>query len=218
MAYTTEAKIEALLEEDITASTTPTTAQVAVWIDEADAYIDEYSGSLFDTALVSSDIHSYDAKGFIRTDRGPIVSVSELLWNKAGFNATADDWQTLAEGTTSDKDFYLDEYDSKRINFKTSTTGNSPIYGIQNLRVTYIQGYETTPVLVSEVATLLVSQKVIMTKVYNNSFSSQDSISIGPISISKSNVTVGNLTSISDYISERKKLIGTFQVKGRNII
>lgn len=218
MAYSTETDVEALLLEDISSTTTPNTTQVATWIDQADAYIDEFTGTLFDTALESSEIQSYDGRGFVRTDLGPIVSITSIYADQNGFNAESRDFQLLIEGLTASDDFYLDEFDSKMIHFKTSTTGNVPVRGIQNLKITYIHGHASVPALVNELSTLLTAQKVLVAKVSNNTFSSQDSITIGPIRIDKSSVTTGNLMALQNYINDRKKLLGTFQIKGRNII
>jgi len=216
--YTTEANVEALLLESIDSSTTPNSTQVAKFITWADALIDERTGTLFDTALASSEVHSYDGSGYLFVDHGPIVSVSEILVDQNGFNSEAADWQSLSEGRLADNDFYVDEYHPRKINFKTSTTGISPVAGVQNVKVTYTYGHSSVPTIVEELSTALVAKKVLEAKIINNSFSSQDSISIGPIRIDKSNVTVGNLRQLQEYIDSLWTQVGSFQVKGRGLI
>ncbi len=218
MAYTDETKIEALLLESITTSSTPTSTQVNTFIEWADDLINSKTGTVFELNLASSEVHSYDGNGFVRVDKGPIVSVSSISVDQNGFNSATADWQTLSEGRLAANDFYIDEYDPRRINFKTSTTGNSPVRGIQNLKITYNYGRTTVPFIVEELSTALVVNKVLQAKIMSNTFSSQDSISIGPIRIDKSNVTSGNMRQVNDYIKTLWEQVGSFQVKGRNII
>jgi len=236
--YTTEELVEAELGNDITISTTPTTAQVAMWIEEAEAEIDERTQSSFTSASVTDAIVPYDEHstfrssftnyGYsLRTDHNwtgttdfvylydengkkiaPILTITSLYRNKAGSNTQSDDWELLTENTGSGGDFFLD-----KLTGAITFTQNKPTFGLnRGIKWSGTYGHSTVPKDVQKLATKLVARRVLQMKAKSSQFSSIDSISLESISISKNiSQTVMFIQSLESEIEVLfDRIIGAF--------
>lgn len=231
MAYTTEAKVEAELQTDITSTSTPNSTQVATFITEAEALIDRRTGTTFGTAAFSDEILNLNedntftsslitqGNGYSRNDYWfggvgskdtfylpywPIVSLSDLSTNSAGATE-ADSWTTRTEQTGSGGDFTLN-YSTGKIKFLQ----NYPRYGDRSVKASGVYGFSSVPDVVSELATKLVAHRILEGKAKKSQATSVDSIQLEGISIRKNiGQTSQFLVQIKNRIDELWEAVGT---------
>jgi len=181
-AYTTEANIEAYLGESFDATTVPSTDDIVIFIAWADKAINDETRTAFTSTTVTDEI--LDSNGYERfkLPKQPIISVTNFYVDKAGLgSASSPDWEVRTEGRTNAEDFVLLK-DEGILQFYTDV----PRWGIQNCKTTYVYGYATVPKDVEKLATLLVVRDILRARLADNLYSSQDTIRVGPIEISKS--------------------------------
>lgn len=180
MAYTTVTNISNELNGlTINSSTTPTSSTVDGWITESDAEIDLRTGTIWSSSTASSETHDYGGGGFLRTYQKPIISVTELLAESNGINATTEGWQTLTEGRLITEDFLVYQ-DEGEIQFHGT---NPPIAGFQNIKITYTYGRSSTPSEIQRLSTLMTAKRVIHTVVSGSATTEGGTVSVGTISV-----------------------------------
>ncbi len=224
MAYTTTDKVSAFLGETLSATTTPTSAQVEEFITRAEQEINYETGTNYTEETTTNELYDYDKhtvfhkepqlyqigrvdhiyapiKNVFKLNNYPIISVTKLEVNR-GTTQTAD-WKTLTEGT--DFIVYKDEGTIALIR-----TDALPVEDWQSIRISYTHGHTTVPAIIERLATLMVAKEVIRAKQVTSSYTSIDSISIESISITKSTrESVELLRSIQDEIDLLMTKIGS---------
>lgn len=178
MVYTTAALVEAELRATTSFSTdtNPTLASVTTWIDEVTDIINNRSSMSFESTT-ATDYFTYDG-GDLFLKKTPVLSITSLKYNNQA-NGETPNWATKTEGT----DFTVYE-DEGRI--KIFTNQWKPLTGIdKNIEVKYTHGYSTVPGRVQELATKMVTDRVLSTLLSNNVDQRNDggSISVGSINI-----------------------------------
>jgi hypothetical protein len=206
MAYTSEANIEAYMGEAFDATTTPSTTNITLFITWAQALIDKYTGTKFEATTVTDEILDSEGGNRFKLPKRPIVSVTNFYIDNGGLGNTTD-WDELSEGRTGDEDFVILE-DEGVLYFHN----NVPRWGIQNIKTTYVYGYSTVPVDVAKLATLLVVREIVRGRIADNIYSSQDSISVGPISVSKAgSQSTSAVAELESEITDLWKAVGRFK-------
>ena len=147
------------------------------------------------------------ASNRVKTKFGPIVSVTSLSYNQAGYSE-ADSWTVLTEQTGSGGGFIVEDRDARIIDFLTAF----PRWGKRGWKITYVAGYDRDStdefviaiLKVVERLTILLSVKsIITTKATGGSFDSGRSVTIGKIQISSGSVSnMQYLRSIQPEIDE----------------
>jgi len=206
MAYTTEANVEAYMGESFDGATTPSSTDITLFITWAQAMIDKYTGTKFESTTVTDEI--LDSEGGVRfkLPKRPIISITNFNVDEGGLgNAT--DWVARTEGRTSAEDFVILEEEGV-LYFHNDT----PPWGIQNIKTTYAYGYSSVPTDVAKLATLLVVREIVRGRISDNIYSSQDSISVGPISVSKAgSQSTSAVAELESEIKDLWKAIGRFK-------
>lgn len=183
--YTSEIKIEAVVQMSITDSTEPTSTQVTQWITEIEADADaralaEYTltDQLIDV-LPGLDYPAADTLAWLEALAGkryeeiknlvlippftPIVSISSLSKRKSSLGTT-DDWEVLTEGTTADTDYILLKKRTRTkqyLGFAIYFHHNNPTPGYQRIKMTYNHGWDLDTNIIGEWCTLKVALKVL---------------------------------------------------------
>jgi hypothetical protein len=218
--YTTEEKVEAELLTSFTGTTSPTTAQIAVFITEAQELIDRRTGTTFGTAAITNEVLDLNEDNTFSYSQGvnntrnarydgmfslgggkdmfylpyqPIVSITSVETNNAGETET-DDWQSRTENTGSGGDYRLFSDEGAIVFLK-----NFPRFGHRSIRVNGVYGFSTVPGVVSELATKLVAERILSAKAKKSQTTSVDSISLEGISIRK------NIGQTSQYLASIKR-------------
>jgi len=137
--------------------------------------------------------------------RMPLISVSSFEVDVGGLGGTTD-WEARTEGRQTEDFVVLKSegilYFHRRV----------PPSGVQNCRATYVYGYSTVPVEVENLMLLLCSQAIVRSRLADNVYSSQDSITVGPITISKAGGnTIKGLEEFNKQVEEAWKEIGVFR-------
>uniref|UniRef100_A0A6M3KIP6 Uncharacterized protein n=1 Tax=viral metagenome TaxID=1070528 RepID=A0A6M3KIP6_9ZZZZ len=195
MTYTTEAKVEAVTQIDIDATTYPTTAQVAVWITEIEAeiaeralgshtatdqYVDvpsaeesaQYWGFKWTPATDSLQF-TYGGAGVIvplANIKSPFISVTSLAKNDQALNDTPS-WSTLTEGPADGSSFILLKSGLKDLGYALYFYDNNPSAGPKRLKLTYTYGFNISSEILGEYCTLQVAVKVLQAKMGTSSAS-----------------------------------------------
>jgi hypothetical protein len=208
MAYTTEANVEAYLGEAFDETTTPSTSDLTIFIGWADKLIEDYTGTAFESTAVTEEILDSEGHTRFKLPKRPIISVTTFEVDKAGLGSSSSpDWEARTEGRTNSEDFVILE-DEGILHFHNDI----PSVGIQNVRITYNYGYSTVPKDVERLATLLVVKEILKARLADNLYSSQDSISVGPINISKAGTqSTSSVRELDRDIEEAWKAVGKFK-------
>jgi len=208
MTYTTEANVESYLGEAFDGSTTPSTTDITLFITWADKLIEDYTGTAFESTAVTAEI--LDSEGYTRfkLPKRPIISVTTFEVDKAGLGSSnSPDWEARTEGRTNSEDFVILK-DEGILYFHNDV----PSIGIQNIKITYNYGYGSVPKDVERLATLLVVKEILKARLADNLYSSQDSISVGPINISKAGTSsTASVRELDRDIEEAWKAVGKFK-------
>jgi hypothetical protein len=235
--YTSVSLVEGEVLFNITASSTPNTSQVTVFIKEAEGEIDELTNSSYTPITVTDEVVPYtdnealyyggNLYGGIRYDSSlstksclyltynnravrPILSISSLAKNNAN-NTSADSWSALNLQAGSGGDFILDKQNGMIIFLK-----DPPIFGtLRALKWSGTYGYSTIPVTVNQLATKMVAKRVLLAKAMKSQMSGQDDISLESISITKGITrTVVFLKYLDEEILRLKsELMDTFKTE-----
>ena len=205
--YTTEALVEAYLGEAFDGTTTPSSTDIVTFIGWSEKQIDDETGTSFTSATVTDEILDSNGSQRFRLPKRPIISVSAFTVDENGLGAASTNWVARTEGRTNSADFVILE-DEGVLYFHNDT----PPYGIQNIKTTYAYGYSAIPKDVEKLATLLVTQEIIKARLADNAYSSQDTIRVGPIMISKSGGQVSlSLIEFNKQIDEAWSSVGRFR-------
>lgn len=161
-------------------------SQVEDLIGQVDAEIRSY-GIAFETTTVSTEMMDYDASGILKVRKKPINSISSLELNYNPKEATAN-WTAMTSGYG--KDYLLD-----KLNGKITFLQGKGYDDIQNVRASYTYGFTSSAwpsqyQLGRRLAMIMAGSKLLAMKTLGNDFSSQDSIRIAEIAITKANANV----------------------------
>lgn len=177
MAYTTEVLVEAELGETFDGSSTPKSDDITTWIAQAEIQIDLITQTTFTTRTVTDEYHDYDGTGWIKYNNSPLISVTSLEYNDKGLGEAVN-WVSLTEGYADDFLSYLNN-SRVRIHSKTFQIPQ----GNKNIKSTYIWGRASVPKNIEWLATLIVAERVLGTKMKNLRFISAVDITIGQLSV-----------------------------------
>jgi hypothetical protein len=184
--YCDETDIEAITQFDVTASTDPSTTEVAAWIAQVEADVDARclgTYTITDELVDVMPLLGYPAKGtvawlesiarksydlvetnnIIPLPRIPIISVDSLSRRTSSLGST-DVWESLDEGTSSGDSFIIIKSRTKTnqyLGFGLYFHDNRPYDGFQRLKVTYDYGWSLNTSIIGEWASLKVSLKVL---------------------------------------------------------
>lgn len=209
MAYTSEANVEAYLGETFDSTTTPSSTEIAKFIEWADNQIDMFTGTKFEPTTVTDEIIDSNGQSWFRLPKRPIISVESFYVDKAGLGSSnSPDWEARTEGRTSSDDFVVYKDEGYLYFFN-----DVPSAGKANCKVSYTYGYSTVPKEVEYLSTLLVVREILKARLADNAYSSQDDITLGPIRISKSGSksSIG-VQELNEQIEEAWKAVGKFKI------
>lgn len=154
----------------------------------------------------------------VRTNFMPIVSVTSLSYNQAGYSE-ADSWTELTEQIGSGGGFIIEDKDAGIIDFLTTF----PRLGKRSWKITYIYGYDPDSTdrkvisilrAVDRLTVLLAVKSIITSKSTEGAFDSGRSETIGRISISSGSVSnMQYLRSIQPEIDKLFNLLGNLIVE-----
>jgi len=187
-------------------------SQVEELISQVDAEIRSY-GISFEATTVSSAMMDYDASGLLKVRKKPINSISSLELNCNPSETTAS-WQALTAGYG--KDYILD-----MLNGKIKFLKDKGYDDIQNVRASYTYGFTSALwpnqyVLGKRLETIMCGSKLLAMKTLGNDFSSQDSIRIAEIAITKANANVRETLNMNvDEIKDSLKRLGVYDESDR---
>jgi|TARA_Y100000310_G_scaffold339517_1_gene432425 hypothetical protein len=236
--YTTEALVEAEILTGITTTSNPTTAEVAQWIEEAEAEVDELTQTSFTTTTVTNEVIPYDERtalslSTVRSDykvrrdttfdydrdsffltedgfrRSPITSITSLSRNTASDGET-DSFTALTEQTGSGGDFIW-----KKNGLVTFVKVKPNFGNRRGIKTTYTYGHTSIPNIVKTLTTKMVAKRVIQAKANRSQISSIDPISLEGISLGK------GITQTSIYLQQLEReirdlmeeVVGTFRTE-----
>lgn len=179
----------------INASTTPSSTLVESWISEGDSWIDLTTGKVWSSTTATSTYLDYDGSGTLRLPLSPVVSVTSILFESDGLGSASTTWTALTEGRTNDFILYKDEGEIKFFG------NNYPTAGYQNICVTYVYGYNTTPSYIKRLSTLMATKRVIGATLNGMAQEEGGSVTVGNISITDpTNFSVDYVTKINNEI------------------
>jgi hypothetical protein len=205
--YTALATIQAYLGETFNDTSVPTSDAVNTMIEWSEKLIDDYTDTSFTAATVTDEVLDSDGLREFLLPKVPIISITNFYVDKGGLGATATDWDERTEGRTNADDFII-KGDGSSLYFHN----NFPNMGIQNIKTSYTYGHETVPKDVEKLATLLVTKEIVKSRLADNMYSSQDTIRVGPIMISKSSGQLSEgLSELHSEIDEAWKAVGKFK-------
>lgn len=200
MAYVTYTDVGYFLGTTFTSGSTPSSTTVTSWIEESSDFIDQllgfsYSSSSSQDLMVSVDNTSNII--WLADEYRPIISVTDLYRNDG--SDWSPSWTILTEGT----DFLITDIQLGKIKFQRPIIGPKT-YAIKISTLTH--GYSSVPSFIEELCTKMVSKKVIQAAIANTSYTSNERISVGPISISnESSFSVAYVKQLNDDIDRMIK-------------
>jgi len=194
--YTSEEKVEGILQIDIDNDSNPSSSEVLTWIEEVEREVEERRLGSHTATDVYVDVPSLDeAAGyysatykaktgqlFIATSmgagilvpllniKGPIISITSLYKNDEDPSDTPD-WEELTEGPGDGSDFMLLEATSgsKTYGYALWIYDNFPLAGPKRLKMSYTYGYNINSKILQEWCTLKVAIKVLEAKMGTSS-------------------------------------------------
>lgn len=180
-------------------------AVVEDWISVVQEQMDDELNTSFESTSITNSYYDYKKeRSFykIKLWKKPIISIDSLEINEAEASDTAD-WKTLTEGYGED---FLVDTDNGVIIILDEDLGYDDY---QNVRVSLTYGYSSVPLLAERLATLLAAKMTIGSKLMGEDFSSQNSIRIAEISISKaSGDVIQTVNKMQEEIDMLYKLLG----------
>jgi len=180
-SYTTVTEISNELNGyTLNSTTVPSSTTVSGWIEEASKEIDLRTNTIWSSATVSSEYYDYDGSGMLRLDKSPTISMTEVLAESSGIDASSATWYELEEGRIRTKDFIFYPEEGELLFHGTQ----KPIAGRQNICLTYVWGQTSTPVDIKRLATLITAKRTIQTIVGGSATNEGGSVSVGTISVS----------------------------------
>ena len=205
--YTTEAIIESYLGETFNATSVPTSNIVTTMVGWAERLVDDYTDASFVPVTISSTIIDSDGFNKFFLEHKPVRAVASFWVDNESLGGTSTDWELRTEGRTNSNDFVLDK-GAGMLYFHTDV----PRAGTKMVKVTYTHGYASVPADVQKLTTLLVSREIIRGRLADNLYSSQDSIQVGPITITKAGSQgTSSVAQLDMEIAEAWKAVGRFK-------
>jgi len=208
--YTTLALIEAETgSSEITSSTTPTSSEVTTWIEEISAEIEVMTGEVFTSTVVSSSFIDYDGNNSLLIERFPLISVSEIRYNKQNVTSSTTEWVTLEEGYGKNYIVYTDTGEIEFINGNGATNTLIPKAGKKKLCVSYVYGYNNTPLEVQRLATVMAARRLINALVNSQANTEGGEVTVGPITVKDpSSFNLNQIKSLDNEIKDLRARIG----------
>lgn len=204
--YCTTTTVSEFLQTDITAGSTPSISTVNEWIEWAEDRIEEVIGFEYTTSAKTNVIFSGNGSlnFWFPREYLPLVSISKFEINTGtDFDIT---WTEITQGTQ----YLIEDLDTGRILFNSGISGNVP--KSQAFRISFIYGYETIPYIIEELATKLTAKKFIQSKLGKDGSSGNESIKVGPITISDgSSQTLSYVKGLNQDIDMLLKQLSTFK-------
>ncbi len=190
-------------------------------IHTADRYTLDISPDFLDSVASMSTLRR-DAGGAVlnrvTTFFSPIISISSLSVNQAGFNS-ADSWNELTQQTGSSGDYIIEDAEAGIIDFLT----NYPRIGKRSWKLTYAYGYDrtstnrrvvTTLKAIERLTILLSVKSVITSKSSGSTFDSTQDVRIGTIEVKAGAKTgAAYLMSIQPEIDELWRHLGELGIE-----
>jgi len=178
----------------------------------------DFLDSVASTSTLRRDSWGGSVNNRVKTNFAPIVSVTSLSYNDAGYSE-ADSWTALTEQTGSGGGFIIEDKTAGIIDFLTTF----PRIGKRSWKITYVYGYDpdstdrrviTLLRVVKRLTILLAVKRIITAKSTGGSFDSGRSVTIGKISISSGSMSFSQyLRSIDPEIKELWDEIGGFGIE-----
>ena len=159
---------------------------VADWIEEVEEQMDNELNTSFEPKTITDAYYDYAKERGnyqFKLWKRPIISVISFSLNEAKSNDDVS-WKIMTEGYGND---YLINLEDGIIYILNKDLGYDDL---QNVKISFEYGYSSVPVLAERLATLLTAKIIIGSKIMGEDFSSQDSIRIAEISISKASTEV----------------------------
>lgn len=187
-----------------TDDTLPDLVTVYNWIDEAMAEINIYTNYIFGSTTSTSVYMDYDGCGILRLPHNNILTLT-LKYNENS-QGYAPSWIDLEEGWDKNYLLYQTEGEVEFISGINSTELVMPIEGKKKFCVVYKYGYQTVPLEIQRLCTLMVSKRVISSLVNKQANSEGGTIRVGTIMIS--DPTSYSVNYIKDINNEINTLFG----------
>jgi len=144
-------------------------------LERADAELTKSTGRTFATASTTEyiDVEDRTADEYFLLNY-PVITISSLQVNTNSSEGDTPGWSSSTQGLGND--FIANSEDLKIGRFRW-IDNYPPSKGKDRIKVTYIHGYATTPVLVQELATLLATKQMINSTIYQSIFKGRDAFS-----------------------------------------
>ena len=199
--YTTPELVAAeLRSETFTELTEPTLATVENWILEESAKVEVIAGEIFEATDYVESI-DYVGDQYIQPSHFPIITLTSLEYDRANEHS-AEDWTTLVTGKGNDYITYLEDGE-------IYLSSSSYIPGHNKFKITYRAGYETTPLNVQRLTTLMIGKRVISSLINAQTNQEGGEIQIGPIRVKDpSNFSINYINNINQEIKDLTDDIG----------
>jgi len=182
--------------------TIPSSQAVTEWIGQASSEVDLRTDNMYSSTLSSSVYLDSDGSGVLLLPTNPIISISELRYNKSPMGVTPE-WVTLVNGDTFDYYYYSDTGAIHFINGDDSTNNLIPGRGSRKFCVTYTSGYKTVPSYIKRLVTLMVAKRVILSLVSSQANVEGGSIQVGTIKVSDpSNFSLSTIKGIDAEVKD----------------
>lgn len=222
------------------------TSRVVSAIRRAEGLIDVKTGTFFKEVTLTDEVHNVDRYSIeaspvyldtinppanmrtdywgggivnrVKTIYSPVVSITSLSRNTAGFNA-ADSWTALTQQTGSAGDYILADSGAGIIDF----VNNYPKFGYRSWKLTYVAGHDRDSTdrkiqsllkVVERLTILIAVKSIITTKTSGAMFDSTRDVKIGAIEIKAGAGSGGQyIKSIEPEIAELWKEIGELGIE-----
>lgn len=217
MGYTNIGLIESelnLASGTICSSSIPSVATVEMWIQEAEAEIDALTNRYYAQKTVTNKLMDYNGKLLFRLPNTPVISITKIEYNMNSIDM-ASSWVTLQEGNGYNYVTYLTQGEVQFTPGTLASYRNGILPGTQRLRLSYVYGYQTVPINVQRLATLLVTKRMISANANSDAYSSDGTLEIaGFIKVAEvSSFNINRINAMNqdiDYL--RKEVLGKMKV------
>ena len=166
--YTSEEKVEDLLQITIDDSSVPTSTQLLDIIERVEKEMD---ARLLGSYTSTDELVDSDGKPFIQPNFLPIISVVSLYVNGANPNQTPS-WTQLTEGPGEGSSFIVvkKNFAGKLLGIGLYFYDNIPIRGKARIKITYDYGFNFDGKLLEEYATKRVALEVLMVRSFHEDY------------------------------------------------
>ena len=188
--YTSEAKIEALLQLSISDTSVPNSSQVLQWIKEVESRIDElglgsYSATEYlDVPEIIAEYPPYTWEYRVKSGRfkftietgrivplaqlkHPIISVTAVYKNDNDPDE-APNWQQLTEGPGENSHYILLTSGKRGFDYALWFYKDPPLIGPKRIKIEYTWGWNVDEDILSDYCTMAVAIKVLLARMGTN--------------------------------------------------